>query len=77
MPILCHPKHFPSDLYENLSLEQNKDASVLDTKKLNWFWDQYISSTNTDYLASPLLAESAKGLPTACKMVSNSSLLSI
>lgn len=38
IPVTCHPKHFPTCKYEFESYEQNKDASIIDKAKMNWFW---------------------------------------
>jgi acetyl esterase/lipase len=74
IPVTCHPKHFPTDKYEYGSYVQNKDASVVDSPKMDWFWDQYASADKaTDAYASPLLAKDLSGLPPACKFCQSGS----
>ena len=36
-PVTCHPQHFPADMYGYGSYQQNKDASVVDAPKIDWF----------------------------------------
>jgi acetyl esterase/lipase len=63
IPVTCHPKLFPSSAYEYFSYSQNKDASVVDAPKMDWFWDQYMPEPKPDSYASPLLAKDLSGLP--------------
>ena len=65
IPVTCHPKNFPSDKYEYGSYQQNKDASVVDGPKMDWFWDQYLPDAEPEIYASPLLAKDLSGLPPA------------
>ena len=68
IPVTCHPDVFPRDKYEYGSYEQNKDASVVDAPKMNWFWEQYMPRIEPDVYAHPLLAESHAKLPPARKL---------
>lgn len=65
IPVTCHPDLFPRDRYEYGSYEQNKDASVVDAPKMNWFWEQYMPKIEPEVYAHPLLAKSHAGLPPA------------
>ncbi|KAL4926198.1 alpha/beta hydrolase [Aspergillus undulatus] len=65
IPDTCHPAHFPRDKYEYHSPEQNKDAPIITTEAAHWFWDLYCPTTGAHPYASPLLAESHKGLAPA------------
>ncbi|KAL3458859.1 alpha/beta hydrolase fold-domain-containing protein [Aspergillus heterothallicus] len=65
IPDTCHPAYFPEDKYEYSSPEQNKDAPILTTEAVHWFWDLYCPKDGADPCASPLLATSHKGLPPA------------
>lgn len=67
IPVTCHPKHFPSNKYEYGSYQQNKDASVVDGPRMDWFWDQYLPNAEPEVYASPLLAKDLGGLPPARK----------
>lgn len=67
IPVICHPDLFPRDRYEYGSYEQNKDASVVDAPKMNWFWEQYMPRVDPNVYAHPLLSESHAGLPPARK----------
>lgn len=69
-PVTCHPKFFPKDKYEYGSYQQNHDASIVTSIRLEWFTDQYIDPTD-DWRFSPLLAPSLKDLPPACKYHNN------
>jgi hypothetical protein len=40
IPALCYPKHFPSDKYELLSFEQNKDSPTINRQRMTWFWSK-------------------------------------
>jgi len=65
-PVICHPNHFPKgDKYEYNSWEQNANASILSAKTMLKCWDMYYPSAGADVYASPLLADSLKGLPSA------------
>jgi hypothetical protein len=66
-PVTCHPKFFPSDKYEFGSYQQNHDASVVSTLRMEFFWDAYLPDPKPDVMHSPLLAKSLRGLPPACK----------
>jgi acetyl esterase/lipase len=68
IPVTCHPKLFPSDKYEYGSYQQNKDASIVDAPKMEWFWNQYLPNADPEVYASPLLAEDFTNLPPACKL---------
>ncbi len=65
IPVTCHPAVFPRDKYEYGSYEQNKDASIIDAPRMNWFWAQYMPSIEPEVYAHPLLAESHANLPPA------------
>lgn len=65
IPVTCHPDVFPKDKYEYGSYDQNKDASVVDAPKMNWFWEQYMPKIVPDAYAHPLLAKSHAELPPA------------
>lgn len=66
-PVICHPDHFPRDgKYEYNSWMQNQDASILSAHTMRRCWDAYYPSAGTDVNASPMLAKSLQGLPTAC-----------
>jgi hypothetical protein len=65
IPVTCHPKHFPSDKYEYGSYQQNKDSSIVDAPKMDWFWDQYLPEDTAEVYASPLLEDNLKDLPSA------------
>ncbi|PVH71235.1 lipase [Cadophora sp. DSE1049] len=63
IPVTCYPEYFPTDQYEYGSWNQNQDASIINAPKMQWFWDQYISSGDAkDPYASPLLAKDLSGL---------------
>lgn len=68
IPVTCHPKFFPTK-YENFSYAQNKDSSVVDASRMNWFWDQYMPNPKPDAYASPLLTTNLCGLPPALVQV--------
>jgi len=65
IPVTCHPRLFPADKYEYGSYQQNKDASVVDGPKMDWFWDQYLPNAEPEVYANPLLAKDLSGLPPA------------
>jgi acetyl esterase/lipase len=67
IPVTCHPKSFPADKYEYGSYQQNKDGSVVDAPKMDWFWEQYLPNAEPDVYASPLLAKDLSKLPAARK----------
>ncbi len=69
IPVTCHPALFPKDKYEYFSYSQNKDASVVDAPKMDWFWEQYLPDPKPEVYASPLLAEDLSGLPPALVQV--------
>ncbi|KAK4989958.1 hypothetical protein LTR50_002869 [Elasticomyces elasticus] len=69
IPVTCHPKHFPADKYEYGSYQQNKDASVIDAPKMDWFWEQYLPNATAEPYASPLLAKDLSGLAPALVQV--------
>jgi len=69
IPVTCHPKHFPADKYEYGSYQQNKDSSVVDGPRMDWFWDQYLPNAEPEVYASPLLAKDLSGLPPALVQV--------
>lgn len=69
IPVTCHPKFFPSKTYEYFSYSQNKDSSVIDAPRMDWFWDQYMPEPKLDVYASPLLAKTLEGLPQALVQV--------
>ncbi|KAI1344724.1 esterase [Xylariaceae sp. FL0016] len=69
-PVTCHPKFL--DLvpnkkdYELLSHVQNHNAGILDTVRMEFFWDCYVGSDPIpDVSHSPLLSIDLKGLPPA------------
>ena len=69
IPMTCHPRYFPADRYEYGSYQQNKDGSVVDTPKVNWFWEQYLPNAEPKAYANPLLAKDLSKLPPARKYV--------
>lgn len=75
IPVTSHPKLFPADKYEYGSYQQNKDASVVDGPKMDWFWDQYLPNAEPEVYANPLLAKDLSGLPPAREHTFNTSLL--
>ncbi|KAI6784203.1 uncharacterized protein J7T54_004749 [Emericellopsis cladophorae] len=64
-PVTVHPKYAPRDKYELKSFAENKNASVVNDVRLEWFTDMYMPEPCDDWRLSPLLAESLKGLPPA------------
>jgi acetyl esterase/lipase len=68
-PVTCHPKHMKdvADKYELGSYIQNYDASVVNSMRMELFWDAYDPDANPEPYHSPLLAKSLRGLPTARK----------
>lgn len=71
-PVTCHPKFAPRDKYELLSYWQCREACIVDPVRMEWFLDAYMPEPSPDWRFSPLLAESLKGLPPACKSLSHS-----
>jgi len=69
IPVTCHPKLFPVEKYEYNSYVQNKDAPVVDEKKLLRLWDQYLPHIEPNIYASPLLSSSFSNLPSALVQV--------
>lgn len=69
-PVTCHPKFFDSvgDKYELGSYIQNHEASVVNTAKMEFFWDVYEPDAKPDPYHSPLLAKDLSGLPPARKL---------
>jgi acetyl esterase/lipase len=67
IPVTCHLQHFPANKYEYGSYQQNKDASVVDAPKMDWFWEQYLPKAEPEVYASPLLAKDLSKLPPARK----------
>ncbi|KAL0063961.1 hypothetical protein AAF712_009151 [Marasmius tenuissimus] len=65
IPATVHPEAVP-EKYKSLylSLEQNKDAPILDKKVIEWFYPLY-RPVPTDTRCSPLLLDTHKGLPPA------------
>ncbi|KAL4808376.1 alpha/beta hydrolase fold-domain-containing protein [Aspergillus unguis] len=63
IPVTCHPEMFPADKYALNSYERNKDAAVLSSDLMRWFWKQYLPNPTDDPHASPLLEKSLAGLP--------------
>jgi acetyl esterase len=53
--------------FERSSYQENADGYFLTRREMIWFWNQYVSSPDQmrDPYASPLRAESLKGLPPA------------
>jgi hypothetical protein len=77
IPVTCHPQRFPKGRFACFSYTQNAASPIVDSGKMNWFWNQYLStSANTELISSPgvspLLAteEAMKGLPPTRKFVS-------
>ena len=65
IPVTCHPSLFPTEKYEYGSYHQNRDASIIDAPKMDWFWDQYMPDPQPEPYASPLLASDLSKLPAA------------
>ncbi|KAK6214630.1 hypothetical protein LQW54_004138 [Pestalotiopsis sp. IQ-011] len=68
-PVTCHPKFFSQvPNYELLSWSQNHDSGLLDSYRMEWFWDQYLGTDpKPDPGHSPLLHQlkDLQGLPPA------------
>ncbi|KAJ7623526.1 Alpha/Beta hydrolase protein [Roridomyces roridus] len=75
IPAVVHPDAVP-EKYKPvlLSLEQNKDAPILDRAALDWFLEQY-GGAPTNPEVSPLLYESHAGLPPAVVQICGMDLL--
>jgi acetyl esterase/lipase len=69
MPVTVHPKFAPTDKYEMGSWQQNANASVVNSLRLEWFLDHYMPEPTDDWRMSPLLVPSLKGLPPALVQV--------
>ena len=67
-PVTVHPKFAPKDKYEFGSYQQNRDASIITSIRLEWFLDQYMPEPTDDWRLSSLLAPSLKNLPPACEL---------
>ena len=65
IPVACHPSHFPVGEYEYYSYEQNRDAPIVHTERMHFFWNNYLPGAGADVWASPLLAKSLSNLPPA------------
>jgi acetyl esterase/lipase len=68
IPVTCHPKLFPKDKYVYKSYYGFTTTSVLNTDKMDWFWNLYLPGGEYEVYASPLLAKSLNELPPACKL---------
>lgn len=73
IPVTCHPRLFSKvpnhDSYEFLSYVQNKDAALVDARRMEVFWDLYTGlNPKADVQHSPLLCSDLGGLPPACKI---------
>ncbi|CAM1500811.1 Fc.00g099730.m01.CDS01 [Cosmosporella sp. VM-42] len=68
-PVTCHPKFFPTDKYEFGSYQQNHDASIVTSIRMEWFLDHYMPEPTDDWRFSCLLAPTLKGLPPALVIV--------
>ncbi|ETS81646.1 hypothetical protein PFICI_06648 [Pestalotiopsis fici W106-1] len=71
-PVTCHPKFFSEvpnkEKYELLSYSQNHQAAIVDSYRMEFFWDQYVGTDpKPDPGHSPLLHQlkDLKGLPPA------------
>lgn len=51
------------------SYQQNSNDSVVTAARMEWFWDMYMPEPTADWRSSPLLAQSLKNLPPACKLL--------
>ncbi|ORY68930.1 esterase/lipase/thioesterase [Pseudomassariella vexata] len=76
VPVTCHPKLFSqvpnAEKYELLSYEQNHNAGVIDTVRMEFVWDCYVGTNpESDPRHSPLLNEipALKRLPPALVQV--------
>jgi acetyl esterase/lipase len=67
IPVTCHPAYFPHGNYEYRSYEQNKNSPIVNATLMHWFWNYYLPDATPDPYASPLLAESLRGLPPSCQ----------
>jgi hypothetical protein len=73
-PVTCHPKFFSQvpdkDNYELLSYVQNARAGIVDSYRMEFFWDCYLGTdAKPDPKHSPLLyhTDELKSLPPARK----------
>lgn len=71
-PVTCHPKLFDQvpnkEKYELLSWTQNYDAPLLNSLRMEFFWDHYVGKNpSPDPLHSPLLSTNLRNLPPARK----------
>ncbi|KAJ7623551.1 alpha/beta hydrolase fold-domain-containing protein [Roridomyces roridus] len=75
IPAVVHPEAVP-EKYKPvlLSLEQNKDAPVLDRPAVDWFFEQY-GGAPTNPEVSPLLYKSHAGLPPTVLQICGMDLL--
>ncbi|KAH7025764.1 Alpha/Beta hydrolase protein [Microdochium trichocladiopsis] len=68
-PATCHPKFFDQvpnkDNYELLSYRQNEKAGLVNTQRMEFFWDTYLREEDRkpDWRHSPLLSDNLGGLP--------------
>ena len=72
IPVLCHPKFINTvpnaSNYELKSWTQNQEAPLLDSRRMETFWDLYVGKEPEPHLHhSPLLSEDLSGLPATCK----------
>ncbi|OQU97177.1 hypothetical protein CLAIMM_03152 [Cladophialophora immunda] len=70
IPVTCHPQRFPKERFAYFSYTQNAASPIVDSGKMDWFWNQYLSSSTDGDLfssptVSPLLAsdKATQGLP--------------
>jgi len=72
-PATCHPKFFDQvpnkDNYELLSYRQNEKAGLVNTLRMEFFWDTYLDEKDRkpDWRHSPLLSDNLGGLPPLSK----------
>jgi hypothetical protein len=73
-PVTCHPKFFSQvpnkEKYELLSYVQNHDAAIVNTLRMEFFWDCYLGTDpKPDTNHSPLLSQikDLEGLPPTCR----------
>ena len=80
IPVTCHPKYFGSvpkkERYELLSYVQNAKAPLVDTPRMEFFWDCYVGKNpGPDEFHSPLLCTNLHGLPPAGQYIKLTLLL--